>query len=222
MPQVFGKKRRLWGMGMLGNIVFFLEIMGTVAFAASGAMIAVNRKMDIFGIAMLGLFTATGGGVLRDLLLGNTPPATFRQPVYALTALVVAGVMFLKPVRSRWNAHGRVFDAVLLAMDSVGLGVFTVVGVEVALAADSNLFTAVFVGVVTGVGGGILRDVMAGQLPFVFVKHFYACASLIGALACALLWPWLGQLGAMLAGAVIVIALRLLAAKFHWKLPRPE
>ena len=207
---------------MLDNIELFLEIIGTVAFAASGAMIAVNRKMDVFGVAMLGLFTAVGGGVIRDLLLGNTPPLSFRQPFYALTAIAVSIVMFLKPVRRRYNRHGRAFDTVLLVMDSVGLGVFSVVGVQVALATRSNLYTAVFVGVVTGVGGGILRDVMAGQTPFVFVKHFYASASLIGALACALLWPRMGQVSAMLAGALVVIALRLLAARYRWSLPHPK
>ena len=207
---------------MLDDIVFILELIGTVAFAASGAMIAVNRKMDIFGVAMLGLFTAVGGGVIRDLLLGNTPPLSFRQPVYALTAIAVSGLMFQKPLRNRYNAHHRAFDTVMLAMDSLGLGVFTVTGVQVALMAESNLYTAVFVGVVTGVGGGILRDVMAGQTPFVFVKHFYASASLIGALACALLWPLAGELAATLAGAVVVIALRLLAARYHWSLPKPD
>ena len=207
---------------MLDDIVFFLEIIGTIAFAASGAMIAVNRRMDIFGVAMLGLFTAVGGGVIRDMLLGNTPPLSFRHPVYALTALGVSMVMFLQPVRSRYNRHSRAFDAVLLMMDSVGLGIFSVTGVEVALTANSNLYTAVFVGLVTGVGGGILRDVMAGQTPFVFVKHFYASASLIGALLCALLWPHAGQLFAMLTGAGAVIALRLLAARYRWSLPRPK
>ena len=205
---------------MLNDIVFFLEIIGTVAFAASGAMIAVHRRMDIFGVVMLGLFTAVGGGAIRDMLLGNTPPLSFRRPVYAMTAIAVSAVMFLKPVRARYSRHSHAFDTALLIMDSVGLGVFTAVGVRVALAADSNLYTAAFVGVVTGVGGGILRDVMAGQTPFVFVKHFYASASLIGALLCALLWPWAGEVAAMLGSAAAVIALRLLAAHYRWSLPR--
>ena len=207
---------------MLDDIIFFLEILGTVAFAASGAMVAVKRRMDIFGVAMLGLFTAVGGGVIRDLLLGNTPPLSFRQPVYALTALGVSGVMFLRSMRRRYDAHRQVYDRALLVMDSVGLGVFTVTGVQVALMAHSNLYTAVFVGVVTGIGGGILRDVMAGETPFVFVKHFYASASLIGALACALLWRYTGELVASMIGAVLVIGLRLLAAKYRWSLPRPD
>lgn len=207
---------------MFDDIVLFLELIGTVAFAASGAMIAVNKRMDVFGVAMLGLFTAVGGGAIRDVLLGNTPPLSFRQPVYALTAIAVSVIMFLKPVRSRYNRHGRAFDLILLIMDSVGLGVFSVVGAEVALRANSNLYSAVFVGLVTGVGGGIMRDVMAGQTPFVFVKHFYASASLIGALICALLWPFAGEIPSTLAGAGVVIVLRILAARYRWSLPRPE
>ena len=207
---------------MLDDIVFILELIGTVAFAASGAMIAIDRRMDIFGVATLGLFTAVGGGVIRDLLLGNAPPLSFRNPVYALTALGTSALMFLKPMRRRFSAHQRAFDTVLLLMDSVGLGVFTVTGVQVALLQNANLYTAVFVGLVTGVGGGILRDVMAGQTPFVFIKHFYANASLIGALACALLWPVAGELPATLVGSFTVITLRLLAAKYQWNLPRPD
>ena len=204
---------------MLDNLVFLLEIIGTVAFAASGAMIAVDRKMDVFGVAMLGLFTAVGGGVIRDVLLGNTPPLSFRHPVYALTAIGVSLLMFTHPLRSRYNRHQKVFDMVLLLMDSVGLGIFSVMGVQVALSVNSNLYTAVFVGLVTGVGGGIMRDMMTGQPPMVFVKHFYASASLIGALLCALLWPRIGEAAAMIAGAVTVIVLRLLAARYHWNLP---
>ena len=204
---------------MLDNLVSMLEIIGTVAFAASGAMIAVDRKMDVFGVAMLGLFTAVGGGVIRDVLLGNTPPLSFRHPVYALTAIGVSILMFTKPLRSRYNRHQRVFDMVLLMMDSVGLGIFSVMGVQVALSVNSNLCTVVFVGLVTGVGGGIMRDMMTGQPPMVFVKHFYASASLIGALLCALLWPHIGEAAAMIAGAVTVIVLRLLAARYHWNLP---
>ena len=207
---------------MLDNIVFMLEIIGTLAFAASGAMIAVNRKMDIFGVAMLGLFTAVGGGVIRDLLLGVEPPLSLRDPVYGLTAIGMSLLMFTRPLRTRYNSHQRRFDLALLVMDSVGLGVFTVVGVQVALTVESNLYTAVFVGLVTGVGGGIMRDVMAGRLPFVFVKHFYASASLIGALLCALIWPYVGEVSAMVAGAVAVVMLRFLAARYHWSLPRAE
>lgn len=204
------------------QVVNLLELIGTVAFAAAGAMIAVDRGMDIFGVAILGLFTAVGGGAIRDVLLGITPPLSFRDPAYALTAIAVAVLMFQKPLRDRYNSHRRIYDTILLVMDSLGLGVFTVVGAQVAMSMHSNLYTAVFVGTVTGVGGGVLRDVMAGQTPFVFVKHFYASASLIGALLCGLLWPRAGEVVSMLGGAVTVIALRLLAARYHWSLPKPR
>ena len=109
-------------------------------------------------------------------------------------------------------------------MDSIGLGLFTVVGVQVATAAmpERNLFLITFVGVLTGVGGGILRDVFAGNTPYIFIKHFYACASIIGAWTCALLWPYTGSVPAMIAGAALTVVLRLLAAHFRWSLPKAK
>ena len=109
-------------------------------------------------------------------------------------------------------------------VDALGLGLFTVIGIRVAFFAHSGskVFLCVFVGVVTGVGGGVMRDLFAGNKPYIFVKHFYACASIIGALACVWLWPIIGQTAAMALGAVIVIALRLIAAYRRWELPRAE
>jgi uncharacterized membrane protein YeiH len=109
-------------------------------------------------------------------------------------------------------------------MDSIGLGLFTVVGVQVAKTsvAGNNLSLVPFVGVLTGVGGGILRDVFAGNRPYIFVKHFYACASIIGAWACALLWPVIGELPSMTIGAIMIVILRLLAAYYRWSLPKPH
>ena len=108
-------------------------------------------------------------------------------------------------------------------MDSVGLGIFTVVGIQTArtTAYSGNLFLLLFVGVITGVGGGVLRDMMAGDKPYIFVKHIYACASLAGAALCALLWP-VSAGAAMIGGAAAVVALRLCAARFRWSLPRPR
>ena len=112
----------------------------------------------------------------------------------------------------------------MLVMDSVGLGIFTVVGIKVAhtVSAEPGVFLLVFVGVVTGVGGGVLRDIMAGERPYIFVKHFYACASLIGALICVLIWNSLGEANAMILGTAAVIVLRLMAAHFRWSLPKPR
>ena len=194
-------------------LVFVLELIGTVAFAVSGAIVGIKKQMDLFGVIVLGVCTAVGGGIVRDLILGVTPPVTFQNPIYTLTAAAVS-----------IGRHEPVFDRLLLVMDAVGLGVFTVVGVQCAYqqSEDYTLFLLIFVGLITGVGGGVLRDVFSGERPYIFVRHFYACASIVGALICALCWRALGGNAAMLFGAAVVVVLRLLAAYYHWNLPRSD
>ena len=206
------------------EILLILEIIGTVAFAISGAIVGIQKKMDIFGVSILGLTAAVGGGILRDLILNITPPAAFVNPVFAITAVVVSIIVFIRPIYSSLEKKGSVYEILLLIVDSIGLGLFTVVGVQVATTsgAGDNLFLVTFVGVLTGVGGGILRDVLAGNRPYIFVKHFYACASIIGAWACTLLWPVIGELPSMTVGAILIVILRLLAAYYRWSLPRPR
>jgi len=203
-------------------ILFILEIIGTIAFAVSGALVGIQKKMDIFGVCVLGLTTAVGGGILRDLILNITPPAAFKNPAFAGTAVLVSIIMFIPSVRKLLAKTGKIYDSLLLVMDSIGLGLFTVAGVQAAYSATSevNIFLITFVGVLTGVGGGLLRDTFAGNTPYIFVKHFYACASIIGALVCALMWQYMGSVISMIAGASITVILRLLAARFRWELPK--
>lgn len=203
-------------------MVFLFELVGTVAFAISGADLGIQKKMDLFGVAMLAMTTAVGGGILRDIILNITPPAAFREPVFTISS-IVTGILFFLAVKHRVPLHRKAFcDALLRMMDAFGLSLFTVIGVETAFTRvpEANLYLAVFVGVITGVGGGILRDVLVGSTPTVFVKHFYACASLIGALLCALCWNAFGSLASMLIGAVTVVVLRNLAAHYRWSLPK--
>lgn len=204
------------------TFILILELAGTMAFAASGAMTALKKGMDLFGVCILGLTTAVGGGVIRDVILGNTPPATFLNPIYASVALVTSLVLFLPRIRHLLMWDQRLYDLSMLILDSLGLGIFTVVGIRIAWrsTAEPTLFLLVFVGVVTGVGGGVLRDVMAGDTPYIFVKHIYACASLAGALVCAGLWRPAGEVAAILAGAGIVVLIRFLSAHYRWNLPR--
>ncbi len=205
-------------------MLFALELLGTLAFAVSGALVGIEKKMDVFGVAILAMTTAVGGGIIRDVILNVTPPAAFRDPVFALTA-IAAGIVLFFWLRRHARPHKKpALERLLRSVDAVGLGLFTVVGVETAYtqAADANVFLAVFVGVTTGVGGGVLRDVLAGNTPYIFTKHFYACASLIGALVCSLCWQRLGSAVSMLAGALIVIVLRHLAARYRWSLPKIE
>jgi uncharacterized membrane protein YeiH len=202
--------------------ILVLEIIGTVAFAVSGAMTGLKKRMDVFGVAILGLTTAVGGGILRDLILGITPPRTFQNPLYAVISILTALVIFI-PFVHRWLKRNLpLYEKVLIVMDALGLGIFTVVGIRVAFTVSPGFsgFLLIFVGVVTGVGGGILRDVLAGDTPYIFVKHIYAVASIIGAVVCVVLWRFVDSLWAILAGTVSIVVIRLLSARFKWNLPR--
>lgn len=172
------------------QFLLIFELIGTVAFAASGALVGIHKDMDVFGVCILGLTTACGGGMVRDVLLGNTPPAAFQNPTDSAVAVVTALILFLSGVRHLLMGNQQRYDLLMLLMDSAGLGIFTVMGVRVAwhCAENPSLYLLVFVGAVTGVGGGLMRDIMAGDTPYIFVKHIYACASLAGALLCGLLW----------------------------------
>ena len=208
---------------MAKELLLIFELIGTVAFAVSGAMVGLSKKMDIFGVTVLGIVTAVGGGVIRDLVLGNTPPATFQNPIYAVFAIITSIIVFIPTVRRFLFKKQEAYDKIMLLMDSLGLGVFTAVGVENAyLAGHKSVFLLVFVGMITGIGGGVIRDVLAGNTPYIFIKHFYATASLIGAVFCILFWKFFGSFAAIYGGAAIVIILRILAAKFRWSLPKAE
>lgn len=209
---------------MTDNIIFAFEIVGVVAFAISGALVGIEKKMDILGISILGLSVACGGGVIRDLVLGITPPMTFRNPIYATIAIITSILVFIYVTRVPKKASGKTQDTLMLIMDAIGLGIFTVMGINTAYMQeqDYSWFLLIFVGVITGVGGGILRDIMAGDRPYVFVKHFYASASIIGAVVYVLIWPHLGTVTSMFVGTGVIIALRILAAKYRWSLPKPE
>lgn len=203
-------------------LIMCLEIVGTVSFALSGAMTGLKKKMDLLGVCALGITTAIGGGVLRDLILGITPPTAFIEPVYILIALCVSVVIFIPFARKVLSINKRVYEIILLLADSAGLGIFTVCGMKVAMIAgyEDNAFLVIFVGVVTGVGGGVIRDVLAGDRPYIFVKHIYACAAVVGAVVCRIMWDISGQDISMLIGFAIIIAIRLCSARFRLNLPK--
>lgn len=209
---------------MSQTLLLIFELLGVVAFALSGAMIGLQKKMDIFGITTLGLITAVGGGVIRDVVLGNTPPETFKNPIYGIVAIVTSIFVFIPKIRKIFDLRPHFFETLILFMDSLGLSVFTVVGIRTAveLNNDFNIYLLIFVALITGTGGGVLRDVLAGSRPYIFVKHFYATASLIGAAVCIGLWNYIGKGYSMVIGAAIVFVLRICAAYFHWNLPAPD
>ena len=193
-----------------------LEIIGTIAFSVSGAVVGIKKKMDILGVATMGLVTAVGGGIIRDIIIGVVPPTAFRNPIYTFIAILTAIIVFLPFISRRINLDRLIW----VLTDSIGLGAFTMIGVSTGVSFD-NVFLEVFLGVITGIGGGVLRDICSGNIPMIFVKHFYACPCIIGACICAVLHRYNSDL-AMASGFAVIVVLRLLAAKYRWHLPKAK
>lgn len=198
------------------------EFVGTVSFAISGAMEAIRHKMDLFGIIMLGLVTACGGGVLRDIVIGVTPPRVFQNPMWAVLAMTISLLVFiiLRFSKAALQHFARLREALYFLADTGGLAAFTVLGIESA--GEGNAALLLFVGMITGVGGGVLRDVLAGTIPGIFRKHIYALACAAGALTDILLMHILPKEIAMLSGFCMVVLVRALANHFQWNLPHVE
>lgn len=207
------------------NIQLIIEVLGTIAFAISGAMLAIDRKMDAFGVLFLGLVTAAGGGFMRDVTLGIVPPSMFTSPFLIPVGLLASFYTFVAIHRHQdmipHLPEGR-FQWILNVTDAVGLGLFTVLGVNAAINAGygQHHAFAIFLGMLTGVGGGMLRDILAGLTPAILRKHIYACASLLGAACYDGLRLCVPKEYAMFAGAVIVFVVRMLAYHFKWNMPK--
>ena len=197
------------------SIFFIIEVIGTVAFASSGAMVAIKQQLDLLGVVVLGVTTAVGGGMLRDIILGNVPPGLFMNPVYVMAAFITVLALFIVVrLNQRILESRNIFDA-------IGLAAFTVTGIDTAVLAGYGdyHFLSVFLGVLTGVGGGVLRDIMAGQTPYILRKHVYASASIAGALCYVFLADWMTGDASMIISALLVILIRMLATRYCWNLP---
>ena len=194
-----------------------IELIGLVAFAASGALAAVRARLDVFGVVVLGLTTALGGGIIRDVLLGIHPPTTLRSWPYLFTAAVTGiAVFFFHPQVARLRR------AVLLA-DAVGLGVFVTAGTTTALQHDVPAYTACLVGMTVGIGGGAIRDVLLREIPMVLRKEIYAVAALAGAVVVPIAAYFkIPDLWGTVIGSALVVAIRLTALWRHWNAPVPR
>lgn len=197
------------------SLLYLLDLIGTAAFAASGAWAGIRREMDLFGVMVLGVVTATGGGTLRDLLLGDTPPFCLQDETYLYLAAVVSLLVFLLHRRLGFVQHP------LLYFDAVGLGTFVVIGTGKALDFQLGFLGAVLMGVMTATAGGVMRDVLSNRVPLILRKEVYASACLAGAgLMVVLHRSAVGEPWAALLAAAVVITIRLLAIRFDWSLPR--
>ncbi|WOX12739.1 trimeric intracellular cation channel family protein [Streptomyces sp. N50] len=194
-----------------------LDLVGIFVFAISGALLAVRKNFDVFGIAVLAEVTALGGGVFRDLIIGAVPPAAFTDLGYFSTPLFAALlVFFLHPHVERIQAGVNVFDA-------AGLGLFCVTGTVKAYDYGLGLTASVALGLGSAVGGGVLRDVLANETPSLlrWDRDLYAVPAIVGATMVAVCIRY-DALGPFTSGLAVVTAfvLRLLAMRFHWRAPR--
>lgn len=214
------------------SLMSVFEIIGSIAFAISGSMLAIKKEMDLFGILILGIVTSVGGGAIRDIVIGNTPPAMFQNPKCTVISSITAMIVFIS-----WKIYIRkrnlfsekiarrtdiMYHNLLFLSDTLGLAAFTILGMEATISflhTDQFLLIA-FVGLITGVGGGILRDLLAGEIPYVLQKHIYATACIFGIIGYYILYHFIPENAAALIGFCLVLVVRYLAKHFEWNLPR--
>lgn len=204
-----------------------MEYIGIIAFAISGALEAIKHKYDLLGVIVLGIVTSTGGGVIRDLILGVSPPYSLRSGINIYLAIIVSILVFLVNLYdknvNRWTIN-RLFDRSLIVTDAVGLSVFTITGMQIAynLHHSYSLILYVFVGVITGVGGGLIRDMLTNEVPYILDRHVYASAAIIGAILFHLLENLTGinSQVSMVFCMLVIFAIRLVSYKLKWNLPK--
>jgi uncharacterized membrane protein YeiH len=201
------------GTSMQG-LVLALDLGGTFVFALGGAMAGIGRRLDIFGVLVLSFAAATFGGVARDLLIGAVPPAALVDLRYLAVALFAGVVAFF------WTSAVERLRYPILIIDAAGLALFSVAGAQKALAFGINPVMAALLGMVTGIGGGIARDVLLAEAPSVLKSDVYALAGLAGA-AVVVAGPWLhlSPLIATVGGGLVCFSLRLAAIRWGWRLP---
>jgi uncharacterized membrane protein YeiH len=193
-----------------------LDLTGCFVFALSGGLAAVRARLDVFGVVVVATVTAIGGGIVRDVLAGVTPPNALRHWPYLAVPAAAAVVVFV------WHPQVNRMRRPIIALDAAGLGLFTVTGTRLALDHGLGPSGAVALGVLTGIGGGMLRDLLLREIPLVLRREIYALASAAGAVLVVIGdrvgWTAGWQVGA----ALVVFVVRLLAARRHWSAPRPR
>ena len=196
--------------------VLALDLFGTMAFAVTGAFKAIEHKSDIVGIIILATITGVAGGTLRDIVMGHFPPHSISDPYYVIITVTTGFVIFFlyQKMQKHWN--------LFLKFDAIGLGVFTAIGATFAYEVYGMNFLAIaMAGMVTAVGGGILRDMFVNEVPMVFVKELYASASFLGVLVFYIVLSIDSNLWiATIASIVVTTVLRLVAMKYNWNLPK--
>lgn len=206
------------------TIIFSTEFIGVIAFAISGALIAVRCSLDLFGVVLVGCITSVGGGMLRDVFLGKFPPTIFSNTIMLSIAAITSIIVF---VISYFNAQKfetlqKRIESVNNFFDAVGLAAFSITGTEITCNSgfSDKAFFAISMGLLTGIGGGIIRDVLVDKTPYVLKKHIYALASILGSGFYYFIRINGKKVIAIIGAMTIIILIRMLATKYHWKLPK--
>lgn len=199
------------------KIFYLLDIIGTCAFAVSGALTAMNKKLDPFGVFIIAFVTAVGGGTLRDILIGRTPVGWMRDLNYVY--LIIVGYFLAIVFRKKLDR----LRTSLFLFDTIGLGVFTLIGLERGLVANLHPVICIALGTMTACFGGVTRDILCNEIPVVFRKEIYATICIIGGILFFILKRWnLDNNILYLIVSSVMISIRLMAVKFKWYLPALE
>ncbi len=193
---------------------FAIDILGTIAFAISGVLVAMEKKLDLFGVFIIAFVTAVGGGTLRDILIGATPVVWLLDPVYIITILatVFFAITFVR--------HLKYLRTSLMLFDTIGIGLYTMVGIEKGLSADLLPIMCIALGTITASFGGVIRDMLCNEIPVIFRKEIYATACILGGASYFLLVRLPMDPAYAYSGAIVLIIIfRLLAVRFHLALP---
>ncbi|MEM1339494.1 MAG: trimeric intracellular cation channel family protein [Bacteroidota bacterium] len=191
-----------------------IDILGTIAFAISGVLVALEKRLDLFGVLIIAFVTAIGGGTLRDLLIGNTPVVWMRDATYMITILVTVVFAIL------FSGQLKYLRKSLFFFDAVGIGLFTLIGIEKGLQAGLLPIMCIALGTMTASFGGVIRDILCNEIPVIFRKEIYATACIIGGMVYfALVALGSPETYSYITSIVVIIAVRLLAVKFGIALP---
>lgn len=199
---------------LVTNLLVAFDLAGTFVFALSGATAAVKHRLDLFGVLVLSFAAGNSGGIARDVMIGAVPPAAIHDWRYVAVSILAGLITFL------WYRTIERLSSPVLVFDAAGLGLFAVSGAGKALAFHAGPVAATLLGMLTGIGGGMLRDVLVNEVPTVLRTELYAVAALVGA-AVVVAGPMLhvGSAPAAAAGAILCFALRFLAMRRQWHLP---
>lgn len=192
-----------------------LDILGTVAFAISGSLAAINKRLDFFGVLIIALATAIGGGTLRDLLIGNTPVTWL---MHVQTFYIIIGSAFVAMI---FRKKLRIFSTSLFLFDTIGLGIFTLVGIEKGLSVDLDPVICILLGTITACFGGVTRDILCNEIPVIFRKEIYATACIVGGIMFFILKYFsINSDFIYIATVATIILMRILAVKYKWSYPQ--